>query len=94
MMGTSLLSMPWALEQAGLVMGLLMMVGLSSTEIDIIQYFPSRLCARCSYRECVFTLPTESSKSTQYTVSHIPYQEKYTTNIRFVVSKLLFSRKL
>merc|ERR1719239_1813091 len=26
MMGTSLLSMPWALEQAGLVMGLLMMV--------------------------------------------------------------------
>ena len=29
MMGTSLLSMPWALEQAGLVMGLFMMVGVA-----------------------------------------------------------------
>ena len=30
MMGTSLLSMPWALEQAGLVMGLLMMAVVAS----------------------------------------------------------------
>jgi len=43
MMGTSLLSMPWALEQAGLVMGLLMMVLISGmclyTAYRIIQVY-------------------------------------------------------
>ena len=33
-MGTSLLSMPWALEQAGLVMGLLMMVSINDDDDD------------------------------------------------------------
>ena len=47
MMGTSLLSMPWALEQAGLVMGLLMMVSINQIntklvflQIDIAVNFP------------------------------------------------------
>merc|ERR1719209_1185018 len=43
MMGTSFLSMPWALEQAGLVMGLLMMVLISGmclyTAYRIIQVY-------------------------------------------------------
>ena len=55
MMGTSLLSMPWALEQAGLVMGLLMMALVAS------------LCLYTAYRILqVYDIHSKTSRISEF----------------------------
>ena len=59
MMGTSLLSMPWALEQAGLVMGLLMMVSINQITA-ITSFFANQYLRKFSMgsAQCMLIRPT------------------------------------